>query len=60
MTLTLDYVMSKCVAVDFVLLLPDGKAVSWDTTRDGNGDRKADWLQVAEIGKELGFEWGGD
>lgn len=48
------------VAVDFVLLMPDGKAVSWDTTRDSNGDRKADWLQVAEIGKDLGFAWGGD
>ncbi|WP_081327462.1 M15 family metallopeptidase [Paenibacillus polymyxa] len=48
------------VAVDFALLLPDGMSVSWDTVRDGNGDRKADWMQVAEIGKALGFEWGGD
>lgn len=48
------------VAVDFVLLMPDGKAVSWDTTRDGNSDKRADWLQVAEIGKSLGFAWGGD
>lgn len=48
------------VALDFVLLMPDGKSVSWDTVRDGNGDKRADWLQVAEIGKQLGFEWGGD
>lgn len=48
------------VAVDFALLMPDGKSVSWDMSRDGNGDRKADWMQVAQIGKELGFKWGGD
>ncbi|MFB5761017.1 M15 family metallopeptidase [Paenibacillus medicaginis] len=48
------------VAVDFALLLPDGRSVSWDTSRDGNADRKADWMQVVEIGKALGFEWGGD
>ncbi|MGR6764442.1 M15 family metallopeptidase [Paenibacillus sp. T2-29] len=48
------------VAVDFALLLPDGRSVSWDTKRDGNTDRKADWLQVVAIAKELGFEWGGD
>ncbi|QZN77387.1 M15 family metallopeptidase [Paenibacillus sp. DR312] len=48
------------VAVDYVLLMPDGKSVSWDTVRDGNGDKRADWLQVAEIGKGLGFIWGGD
>ncbi|AKG36075.1 M15 family metallopeptidase [Paenibacillus durus] len=48
------------LAVDFALLLPDGKNVSWDTLRDGNGDRTADWLQVVQIAKTLGFEWGGD
>ncbi|MDP4095486.1 M15 family metallopeptidase [Paenibacillus sp. P96] len=48
------------VAVDFALLLPDGRSVSWDTSRDGNADRKADWMQVVSIGKALGFEWGGD
>lgn len=48
------------VAVDYVLLMPDGKSVSWDTVRDGNGDKRSDWLQVAEIGKGLGFTWGGD
>jgi len=48
------------VAVDFALLLPDGRSVSWDTKRDGNGDNKADWMQVVAVAKELGFEWGGD
>lgn len=48
------------VAIDFALLLPDGKSVSWDMRRDGNGNKKADWQEVARIGKDLGFEWGGD
>ncbi|CCC85682.1 L-alanyl-D-glutamate peptidase [Paenibacillus polymyxa M1] len=48
------------VAIDFSLLLPDGRSVSWDTQRDGNADHKADWMQVVAIAKELGFEWGGD
>lgn len=48
------------VAVDYALLLPDGRSVSWDTKLDGNGDKRADWIQVAQIGKDLGFTWGGD
>lgn len=48
------------VAVDFALLLPDGRSVSWDTKRDGNADHEADWMQVVSIAKQLGFEWGGD
>ncbi|QWU15630.1 peptidoglycan L-alanyl-D-glutamate endopeptidase CwlK [Paenibacillus sophorae] len=48
------------LAVDFALLLPDGKNVSWDMLRDGNEDRLTDWEQVVQIAKTLGFEWGGD
>lgn len=48
------------VAIDFALLLPDGKSVSWDMKRDGNSNREADWQEVAKIGKSLGFAWGGD
>jgi len=48
------------VAVDFCLLLPDGRNVSWDMTRDGNGNGKADWMEVVEIAKSIGFDWGGD
>lgn len=40
------------VAIDFCLLKPDGKSVSWEVGRD--------WMIVVEIAKELGFEWGGD
>ena len=48
------------LAVDFALLLPNGSSVSWDMNRDGNNDRMADWLEVVQQAKRLGFEWGGD
>jgi peptidoglycan L-alanyl-D-glutamate endopeptidase CwlK len=48
------------LAVDFALLMPDGRVVSWDTYRDGDKDGQRDWLEVATIGKSLWFEWGGD
>lgn len=48
------------LAIDFALLLPDGKSVSWDTGRDGNNDKIPDWQQVAQEAKKLGFDWGGD
>ncbi|WP_237178915.1 M15 family metallopeptidase [Paenibacillus sp. MMS18-CY102] len=48
------------VAIDFALLMPDGRSVSWDMTRDGDGDRRADWMEVTDIAKRLGFSWGGD
>lgn len=48
------------LAVDFALLMPDGKQVSWDMRRDGDGDKTADWMEVVQEAKALGFEWGGD
>ncbi|OBZ19056.1 hypothetical protein A8L34_05835 [Bacillus sp. FJAT-27264] len=48
------------LAVDFALLLPDGKGISWDMKRDGNGNKIADWQEVVQEAKKLGFEWGGD
>lgn len=48
------------LAFDFALLLPDGKNVSWDISRDGNKDKTADWQEVVQEAKKLGFEWGGD
>lgn len=48
------------LAVDFALLLPNGSSVSWDTARDGDGDKVADWQEVVQEAKALGFEWGGD
>ena len=47
------------LAIDFALRLPDGSVV-WDIERDDNGNGRPDWFEVAEIGKDLGFEWGGD
>lgn len=48
------------VAIDFCLLLPDGKNVSWDNLKDGNLDSLPDWSQVVDEAKKLGFSWGGD
>ncbi|NUU62470.1 M15 family metallopeptidase [Paenibacillus agri] len=48
------------LAVDFALLLPDGRGISWDMKRDGNGNKTADWQEVVQEAKKLGFEWGGD
>ncbi|MFD1032241.1 M15 family metallopeptidase [Metaplanococcus flavidus] len=47
------------LAIDFALQLDDGSIV-WDIERDDNGNGRSDWFEVAEIGKRLGFEWGGD
>ncbi|WP_102261950.1 M15 family metallopeptidase [Mesobacillus jeotgali] len=47
------------LAIDFALLNKQGKAL-WDTTYDGNGNGKSDWMEVVGIAKELGFSWGGD
>ena len=48
------------LALDFALLLPDGRTVSWDMNRDGDKDKTADWLEVVQEAKKLGFVWGGD
>lgn len=48
------------LAIDFALLLPDGKSVSWDMNRDGDSDKVKDWNEVVEEAKKLGFAWGGD
>lgn len=47
------------LAIDFALRLADGSVV-WDIERDANGNGRPDWFEVADIGKELGFDWGGD
>lgn len=40
------------VAIDFVLVSEDGNEALWDVN-----DK---WIRVSNIGKELGFKWGGD
>lgn len=47
------------LAIDFALQLDDGSVV-WDIERDDNGNGRPDWFEVADIGKSLGFDWGGD
>ncbi|MEC0183570.1 M15 family metallopeptidase [Paenibacillus peoriae] len=47
-------------AIDFALLLRDGRTVSWETLRDDDKDSLPDWSEVVEEAKRLGFEWGGD
>lgn len=47
------------LAIDFALRLDNGEVV-WDIGRDDNENGDPDWFEVAEIGKELGFDWGGD
>ena len=47
------------LAVDFALQLENGHVI-WDIEYDGNKNGQSDWFEVAEIAKELGFQWGGD
>lgn len=48
------------LAIDFALFTADGKKAFWDTKVDSDKDGKADWMEVVEEAKKLGFEWGGD
>ncbi|MNV52067.1 Peptidoglycan L-alanyl-D-glutamate endopeptidase CwlK precursor [compost metagenome] len=48
------------MAIDFALLLQDGRNVSWETLRDGDKDSLPDWSEVVDEAKKLGFMWGGD
>lgn len=47
------------LAVDIVLIV-DGKTAVWDTKTDFDGDKNADWMEVVEVFKKYGWEWGGD
>lgn len=47
------------LAVDFAIQVPSGNII-WDMQYDGNGNGVADWMEVVEMAKVLGFEWGGD
>lgn len=53
------------LAIDVVLLLDrdgDGKytEASWDTKGDYDADGVADWMEIVQVFKEHGWEWGGD
>lgn len=47
------------LAIDICLIL-DGKEASWDTLKDYDGDKVADWMEAVAIFKTRGWEWGGD
>ncbi|MGE7921080.1 M15 family metallopeptidase [Viridibacillus sp. NPDC093762] len=47
------------LAFDYAIKNANG-GIEWDIEYDGNHNGKSDWFEVAEIAKELGFEWGGD
>lgn len=47
------------LALDFAII-KNGNEVVWNTTADFDKDGKADWLEVVEEAKKLGFKWGGD
>lgn len=47
-------------AVDFCLLLKNGKAVSWSLGDDNNFDGKPDFMQVISLAKKLGYKSGSD
>lgn len=53
------------LAFDIVLLLDkDGngtfETASWDINADFDNDHKADWMEVINYFKSIGWEWGGD
>ncbi|UUI41013.1 M15 family metallopeptidase [Oceanobacillus oncorhynchi] len=47
------------LAVDYAIRNHDGEVI-WDIHYDGNNNGESDWFEVADIAKDLGFEWGGD
>lgn len=47
------------LAIDYALEDEHGNMI-WDIEYDGNENGESDWFEVANIAKELGFEWGGD
>lgn len=51
------------LAVDIVLLIDKDKngtfeTASWDTRADWDGDLVSDWMEVVEVFKKYGWEWG--
>jgi len=47
------------LALDIVLI-KDDKTASWETNIDFDKDGRADWMEVVQIFKNAGWEWGGD
>ncbi|MRG87323.1 M15 family peptidase [Salinibacillus xinjiangensis] len=47
------------LAIDFAIQLENGHVI-WDLQYDGNENGHSDWMEVVDLAKNLGFEWGGD
>lgn len=53
------------LAIDIVLLVDKDnngtyEAASWDSAKDFDNDKVADWMEVVAIFKKYGWAWGGD
>ena len=46
-------------AVDICLII-DGKTASWETAKDWDNDKVADWYECVKIFAKHGWEWGGN
>lgn len=47
------------LSIDFCLLNANG-SISWSQIQDADKDGKADWMEVVEVFKQRGYEWGGN
>lgn len=47
------------LAIDFCLLHSDG-SISWSLMEDADADGQKDWMEVVNIFKSAGYEWGGN
>lgn len=47
------------LAVDICMII-DGKTASWDTVKDWDNDRIADWYECVKIFAKNGWDWGGN
>lgn len=47
------------LAVDICMMI-DGKTASWDTVKDWDNDKVADWYECVKIFAKHGWDWGGN
>lgn len=47
------------LAVDICLMI-NGKTASWDTAKDWDNDKVADWYECVKIFARHGWDWGGN
>jgi peptidoglycan L-alanyl-D-glutamate endopeptidase CwlK len=47
------------LAVDICLII-DRKTASWDTAKDWDNDKVADWYECVKIFARHGWDWGGN